>query len=495
MNKLLIPDFFAMAFLLVVLTLVRRRYQRDAMRPWMAGLLLILLECAAHILYGINLPTVWHRIMHVVALDAYLVAGVFFLRSSSDEFRQMPNGSAYLAVNVLPHLLLLTIYGMEVQAVQIYLTIVVAGCIVGFISARVLRRPWWDYAALACIWTPLMIATSSNSFRIAIYISLAGMYMLVAIAFFGSLHKGSLGKLTIVTGFVIWSLCFLTHPWIAVSHPGWATTAGAIWSLQKFLITVGFMVALFEKQLEDNEWLALHDELTGLANRRLFDDRLSTGLARAERDRSLLLLFNLDLDGFKVVNDTLGHDVGDILLKRVSANLHTAIRKTDTLARLGGDEFALLATDIRTTDQQSTRKWPGPVHERPETTSCDLLRADANTLLRNYYPAELQPILGQAERICGILKHAASQPIEVQTSEGLRQLKVTVSIGLAIYPTDATEAGELAHIADRRMYEDKRAASRAANTHGEWSVATRPHTGIERASAAPFGTLTSMERP
>ena len=87
---------------------------------------------------------------------------------------------------------------------------------------------------------------------------------------------------------------------------------------------------------------AFHDGLTGLANRALFRDRLDQSLSRSARTGELLAVLFVDLDGFKQVNDTLGHDAGDQLLEEVARRFNSAIRPSDTLARLGGDEFALL---------------------------------------------------------------------------------------------------------------------------------------------------------
>jgi two-component system cell cycle response regulator len=89
------------------------------------------------------------------------------------------------------------------------------------------------------------------------------------------------------------------------------------------------------------ETLALNDPLTGLANRRLLADRMTMALIHARRDRSAMAIVYLDLDGFKQINDTFGHGVGDSLLKIVAERLMATVREEDTVARLGGDEFIL----------------------------------------------------------------------------------------------------------------------------------------------------------
>jgi diguanylate cyclase (GGDEF)-like protein len=95
---------------------------------------------------------------------------------------------------------------------------------------------------------------------------------------------------------------------------------------------------------------ALHDSLTGLPNRELLDDRLEQAISQASRDERPCAGLFIDLDGFKSINDTYGHDVGDLFLKEVATRFKNIMREADTLSRIGGDEFFVLARDIQTTD-------------------------------------------------------------------------------------------------------------------------------------------------
>ncbi len=105
-------------------------------------------------------------------------------------------------------------------------------------------------------------------------------------------------------------------------------------------------ITLFKEAQEKLDHLAHHDPLTGLPNRLLFNDRLTHAIHRAKREKNQLALLFIDLDRFKNVNDTLGHHVGDELLKQVSSALSEVVRVGDTLARLGGDEFIMLLEDV-----------------------------------------------------------------------------------------------------------------------------------------------------
>jgi diguanylate cyclase (GGDEF)-like protein len=170
------------------------------------------------------------------------------------------------------------------------------------------------------------------------------------------------------------------------------------------------ILILLEDQIEHNKYLALHDELTGLPNRRLFQDRLANALERARRTGSQAALLLLDLDHFKQVNDTVGHHIGDELLKHVSRLFLTRVRRSDTVARTGGDEFSV-------------------VLEEPVS------RADAMLVARTLTQLLEHPIL-----------------LEGNT------LHIGASVGVAVFPEDAGDAEALCIAADVRMYASKRAA-------------------------------------
>ncbi|HEY2325812.1 MAG TPA: EAL domain-containing protein [Thermoanaerobaculia bacterium] len=155
------------------------------------------------------------------------------------------------------------------------------------------------------------------------------------------------------------------------------------------------------------EYQAYHDTLTGLPNRALFRDRLTVALAHARRTRTPVAVMFLDLDSFKLVNDTLGHSLGDELLKVISTRLKSVLREEDTIARMGGDEFTVLVANI---------------------TSAD----DA-------------PII--AQKILDVV----AQPARVEGHE----LYVTTSIGIALYPSDGDSAESLLKNADNAMYRAK----------------------------------------
>ena len=166
-----------------------------------------------------------------------------------------------------------------------------------------------------------------------------------------------------------------------------------------------------EELLNENEkrlhHLAHHDPLTNLPNRLLFEDRLKQALSKARRSHRQVALFFLDLDNFKTVNDSLGHDYGDMLLIDVAKRLTKSVRESDTVARLGGDEFLVLLEEIESIEMIET----------------------------------------MAQRVCQALTHELSKNDFTQI--------ISASIGISIYPEDAATAQQLMKNADLAMYRAK----------------------------------------
>ncbi|MBA3024151.1 MAG: diguanylate cyclase [Sideroxydans sp.] len=158
------------------------------------------------------------------------------------------------------------------------------------------------------------------------------------------------------------------------------------------------------------ESLALNDPLTGLANRRLLADRMSMAIVHARRNKSAMAVVYLDLDGFKQINDTLGHGAGDVLLKMVAGRLVATVREEDTVARLGGDEFIIALWHISGTDYAAT------------------------VALK-------------------VIKAVSHKPYDI---EG-HTVSITTSAGVGIYPVHGEDADTLMKSADLALYEAKRA--------------------------------------
>ncbi len=153
--------------------------------------------------------------------------------------------------------------------------------------------------------------------------------------------------------------------------------------------------------------MALYDMLTGLPNRQLFFDRVNQLLALARRNRYILALLYIDLDRFKVINDTLGHEIGDLLLKEAAERMTSCTRKADTVARFGGDEFIGICGKIEAVE-------------------------DAEVVARK-------------------LSAVLSKPFEIKGN----LCSIGASIGISLYPEDGEDIETLLGKADAAMYRVK----------------------------------------
>ena len=167
-----------------------------------------------------------------------------------------------------------------------------------------------------------------------------------------------------------------TDIWVEAHAQGIRDDGGAFAGMSGTLTDVTVRRGLEERLVMQ----AFHDDLTGLANRALFKDRVEHALSRRSQGRRLVGLLFLDLDRFKTVNDSLGHNVGDGLLVAIAGRLHTVLRPEDTIARLGGDEFAILVDDLNAPEEVlllaervlAAFDWPFRFDEREITIRCSV---------------------------------------------------------------------------------------------------------------------------
>ncbi len=198
------------------------------------------------------------------------------------------------------------------------------------------------------------------------------------------------------------------------AHPVYLASLGFVDVVIYFAIAMGLVIWLLEEERQATmdaaakiERIAYHDSLTGLPNRQLFLNQLGMALHHARRNESMLAVLFLDLDRFKVVNDSLGHAAGDVLLQTVAGRIRETVRGEDSVTRLGGDEFAVLAYEVFSSD-------------------------DAVLF---------------AERIIAEVK----RPIVVEGQE----VFVTTSLGISLFPEDGLDAETLLKNADAAMYRAK----------------------------------------
>ncbi len=181
---------------------------------------------------------------------------------------------------------------------------------------------------------------------------------------------------------------------------------------------VNLRIAAAEEQEQAGRHAALHDDLTGLPNRALFNDRLQHAVAQASRHGWTLAVMFVDLDNFKVINDTHGHSVGDHVLRAIARRLRSGTRSEDTVSRLGGDEFLYLLTQVGN-------------------------------------DADLAMI---AEKVV----QAVQAPCNIRVGDGCITVGVKASIGVAMFPRNGATPDALVKSADTAMYRAKQAKSGVA---------------------------------
>jgi len=219
--------------------------------------------------------------------------------------------------------------------------------------------------------------------------------------------RGSAGSLISIVGFLGWAAAFVLGPFADAFAQG-TSIDSEVWNLPKYVVAVGMILVLLEDQINARTRLAFIDDLTDLPNRRSYSDRLDSELNRARASGAQFAVLVVDLDRFKQVNDSIGHDAGDQVLKHSAQRLRNCVRRIDTVARTGGDEFCLIL-------------------------SSPAGRREANMVAKS-------------------IEQAIDEPIVL----GGKKVQIGASVGIAIFPEDARDSKLLNLVADSRMYETKR---------------------------------------
>ena len=406
-----IPDVLAIASLACAFFSISRRNQTAQHHLWLVGWIMIAIHFVGFMFA--NTPGVVGTIGQIVGLIALIDAGVFFMWATvPSESRISSRRMALVA------LLSMALYtglaclpsapGWAFDACAIF--IAVGPLAVGLYYIRYAQQAlrWLTVGLQFALGAELLVLRrqSGGSTDLCIDAILFVVYLSCCLYFLYTYKTGTTGSIITVGGFFAWALVFVVGPAMQHYLPNFKIE-NEVWNLPKYVVAIGMLLLLLEKQIERSQYLALHDDLTSLANRRLFQDRLLSAMERAKRSGTAIALMQVDLDHFKEVNDSFGHHVGDLLLQHVAALLNRRVRRSDTVARTGGDEFSIIL------EEPSTRK--------------------------------------DAEMVAESLIRILAEPFQLAG----KTVKVGASIGIAVFPDDAHDPDALCIEADLRMYQVK----------------------------------------
>jgi diguanylate cyclase (GGDEF)-like protein len=419
MNWSALPYVVAISLLICAFASTARRHYSPAAGLWLIAWLMIALHFIASLFN--DLPGGWGARADTFAVISLTWAGVLFQvavipyrKESSSRWMMF----ALLAANTLYLTLLLTDQPRWMWTIAA-LFYGIGPLAITLISLRTCNSKYR--------WTTLGLNIALSAFLLVFqnrpenggYLALSAVMVVVFIdcsfKFFFAYRRATAGAFITIAGFITWASVFALGPTLFYFFPK-AHVEAEVWNLPKYIVAVGMILLLLEDQIEHNKHLALHDALTGLPNRRLFEDRLTSALDRARRTNTQTALLIVDLNRFKNVNDTLGHHVGDLLLERVGSICQGRIRRSDTVARTGGDEFSVILE---------------------EPTS----RADAENV---------------SQSLIKLLK----EPLQLDG----HTVQIGASIGIAVFPDDAADMEALCVAADLRMYENKHGGASKVST-------------------------------
>ena len=423
-----LPDVGAVALLACAFASVARRSETPASGIWLTGWLMIALHFTAFMFLPV--PGIWGTLAALIGVAALTWAGLLFMWACVP-FRHERSSPWMLAILLGTNTLYVAAITLAPSTVWV---LAVSASLMGILPLglavaclRSFSNPLrWTIVLVNALLAAFLLAFQNrpgNGADLAMNAVLFTVYIGCCLHFLYRYRRATAGALVTIVGFLAWASVFVVAPGMAAFLPNFHLES-EVWNLPKYVVAVGMILLLLEDQIAHNKYLALHDELTGLPNRRLFQDRIASAIERARRTGNHAALLLLDLDRFKLANDTLGHHVGDLLLQRVSSIFAARVRRSDTVARTGGDEF------------------------------CIILEEPASRI--------------DAERVADSLLQLLKEPLEV----GGHTLQIGASVGIAVFPDDADTMEALCIKADLEMYADKNRNSATDEGEGE-GVASR----------------------
>jgi len=406
-----IPDILAIASLAFAFFSISRRNPNPCHRLWLVGWIFIAIHFVGFAF--MPLPGSAGLLGLIVGLTSLVEAAIFFMWATIPQqtvvsSRRMAaltlfSTALYVFLSCLPHV---PGWAFDLSALLVAVGPLSIGVYYRKCGQHTLR--WLTGGLHFALGLGLLLNSHlpGGNPDLGVNIVLFAVYFECCLYFLYTHRQRTTGSVITVLGFLAWSLVFVAGPLMEHFLPN-AHMESEVWNLPKYVVAVGMLLLVLERQIQRSQYLALHDDLTALANRRLFQDRLNRAMERARRTGASMALLQIDLDRFKEVNDAHGHHVGDLLLQHVSMLFDSRVRRSDTVARTGGDEFSLIL------EEPSTRQ--------------------------------------DAELVADSLIHLLAEPVELAG----RRIRIGASIGIAVYPEDAHNADSLCITADMKMYEIK----------------------------------------
>jgi len=425
-----LPDLLSISLLIYAfLSVSRPGAGSSTTRFWLVGWIMIELHFLASMLA--ELPGVPGFAASVITTSALTWGALCFSRSMDAQAQDLESRSWIWGLSLVNTLFFVSENlpdcppTLRLAAVGLYalvpLALMLATRLRGH-SAAPRRFDASMYGALAA----LLLLAQRGSFgalgdSVAVDAVLTVPYLVCFLRFVTTRRRRGGGFVVTAIGLLTWSLVFIVAELFEHQLPQ-VQIDMEVWNLPKFLVAAGMILLLLEDEVARNQHMAQHDSLTDLPNRRQFLDRLHVAIERTRRAGTRLALLSVDLDGFKQVNDRLGHHAGDAVLQRVATLFSTRVRRGDLLARVGGDEFFVVLEG-------------NPVRER-------------------------------AQQVAESLRQLLDEPLQL----GANNVQLGASVGIAIYPEDAQALEALCVIADERMYVAKASRSATGELRAESTV-------------------------